>query len=182
MKSSVTRTELFAFWYWIDVKPSPSIDMSNPASRSAAALSSSLALHQMNSRMSGWSTSSTTILAARRVLPPDLIVPAHASAPRMKETGPEAVPPLDSGSVDPRMLERLMPEPEPPRKMRPSRVFQSRMESIVSSTDKMKQAEHCGCSSKPTLNQTGELNAAIWWSSTWVSSSSKAWASSSVAK
>ena len=26
----------------------------------------------------------------------------------------------------------------------------------------MKQAEHCGCSSKPTLNQTGELNAAIW--------------------
>ena len=26
----------------------------------------------------------------------------------------------------------------------------------------MKQAEHCGCSSKPTLNQTGELNAASW--------------------
>ena len=108
--------------------------MSNPASRSAAALSSSLALHQMNSRMSGWSTSSTTILAARRVLPPDLIVPAHESAPRMKETGPEAVPPLASGSIDPRMLDRLMPEPEPPRKMRPSRVFQSRIESIVSST------------------------------------------------
>ena len=99
--------------------------MSNPASRSAAALSSSLALHQMNSRMSGWSTSSTTILAARRVLPPDLIVPAQASAPRMKETGPEAVPPLPSGSIDPRMFERLMPEPEPPRKMLPSLVFQS---------------------------------------------------------
>ena len=107
--------------------------MSNPASRSAAALSSSLALHQMNSRMSGWSTSSTTILAARRVLPPDLIVPAHASAPRMKETGPEAVPPLPSGSIEPRMLERLMPEPEPPRKMLPSLVFQSRIDSIVSS-------------------------------------------------
>ena len=28
--------------------------------------------------------------AARRVLPPDLIVPADASAPRMKDTGPEA--------------------------------------------------------------------------------------------
>jgi hypothetical protein len=164
MNSSVTRTELLAFWYWIDVKPSPSIDMSNPASRSAAALSSSLALHQMNSRMSGWSTSRTTILAARRVLPPDLIVPAHESAPRMKETGPEAVPPLLSGSIEPRMFERLMPEPDPPRKMRPSRVFQSRIESIVSSTERMKQAEHCGCSSKPTLNQTGELNAAIWWS------------------
>ena len=45
MNSSVTRTELFAFWYWIEWKPSPSIDMSKPASRRAAALSSSLALH-----------------------------------------------------------------------------------------------------------------------------------------
>src|SRR5215210_1551741 len=140
MNSSVTRTELLAFWYWMERKPSPSIDMSNPASRSAAAFSSSLALHQMKSRMSGWSTSSTTILAARRVLPPDLIVPAHASAPRMKLTGPEAVPPLDSGSIEPRMLERLIPEPEPPRKMLPSLVFHSRMDSIVSSTDKMKHA------------------------------------------
>jgi hypothetical protein len=26
----------------------------------------------------------------------------------------------------------------------------------------MKHAEHCGFSSKPTLNQTGELNAASW--------------------
>ncbi|CAB4882262.1 unannotated protein [freshwater metagenome] len=163
MNSSVTRTELFAFWYWIEVKPSPSIDMSNPASRSAAALSSSLALHQMNSRMSGWSTLRTTIFAARRVLPPDLIVPAQESAPRMKETGPLAVPPLLSGSIEPRMFERLMPEPEPPRKMRPSRVFQSRIESIVSSTLRMKQAEHCGFSSNPTLNQTGLLKAAIWW-------------------
>src|SRR3954452_24150414 len=139
MNSSVTRTELLAFWYWMDWKPSPSSDMSNPASRSAAALSSSLALHQMKSRMSGWSMSSTTIFAARRVLPPDLIVPAHASAPRMKETGPEAVPPLDRGSMEPRMVERLIPAPEPPRKIRPSRVFQSRIDSIVSSTLKMKQ-------------------------------------------
>src|SRR5438045_9672423 len=162
MNSSLTRTELFAFWYWIEWKPSPSIYMSNPASRSAAALSSSLALHQMNSRMSGWSTSSTTILAARRVLPPDLIVPAHESAPRMNETGPLAVPPLDSGSIDPRIFDRLMPDPEPPRKILPSLVFQARIESISSSTERMKQAEHCGCSSKPTLNQTGELNADLW--------------------
>src|ERR671920_486993 len=162
MNASVTRTELLAFWYWIDWKPSPSIDMSNPARARALALSSSSALHQMNSRMSGWSMSRTTIFAARRVLPPDLIVPAHESAPRMNDTGPEAVPPFDSGSIDPRILERLMPEPEPPRKMRPSRVFQSRIESMLSSTLKMKQALHCGCSSKPTLNHTGELNAAIW--------------------
>src|ERR1700754_4865662 len=156
--------------------------MSNPASRSAAALSSSLALHQMNSRMSGWSTSRTTILAARRVLPPDLMVPAHESAPRMKDTGPEAVPPLDSGSLEPRMFDRLMPDPEPPRKMRPSRVFQSRIESIVSSTLKMKQAEHCGDSSKPTLNHTGELNAATWCNRMCVSSASNASESSSEAK
>ena len=151
MNSSVTRTELLAFWYWIDLKPSPSIDMSKPASRSAWALSSSLALHQMNSRMSGWSTSSTTILAARRVLPPDLIVPAQESAPRMNETGPEAVPPLASGSIEPRMFDRLMPEPEPPRKIIPSLVFQSRIDSIVSSTERMKQAQHCGLSSKPDV-------------------------------
>ncbi len=139
MKSSVRRTELLAFWYWIDLKPSPSIDMSKPASRSALAFFSSSALHQMNSRMSGWSMSSTTILAARRVLPPDLIVPAHESAPRMNETGPEAVPPFDRGSIEPRMFERLIPEPEPPRKILPSLVFQSRIESIVSSTERMKQ-------------------------------------------
>src|SRR3954465_11929716 len=100
----------------------------------------------------------------------------------MKETGPEAVPPLASGSIDPRMLDRLMPEPEPPRKMRPSRVFQSRIDSIVSSTLRMKQAEHCGDSSKPTLNHTGELNAAIWLSRMCVSSASKVSPSSSDAK
>src|SRR5881227_1102837 len=162
MNSSVTRTELLAFWYWIEVKPSPSIDMSKPASRSAAAFSSSRALHQMNSTMSGWSTSSTTIFAARRVLPPDLIVPAHESAPRMNDTGPLAYPPFDRFSFEPRMFDRLMPEPDPPRKIIPSLVFQARIDSIVSSTLKMKHAEHCGLSSNPTLNQTGELNAAIW--------------------
>src|SRR4051812_22361172 len=114
MNSSVTRTELLAFWYWIDWKPSPSIDMSNPASRSAAALSSSLALHQMKSRMSGWSMSSTPIFAARRVLPPDLIVRPHAPAPRMNETGPDAAPPLERCSIEPGIFDRLMPDPEPP--------------------------------------------------------------------
>ena len=53
MKSSVTRTELFAFWYWIEWNPSPSMRMSKPASRSAAAFSSSSALHRMKLRMSG---------------------------------------------------------------------------------------------------------------------------------
>src|SRR3954452_19356576 len=178
MNSSVTRTELFAFWYWIEAKPSPSIDMSKPASRSAAAFSSSRALHQMNSTMSGWSMSSTTIFAARRVLPPDLIVPAHESAPRMNDTGPLASPPFDRCSLPLRMFDRLIPEPEPPRKIIPSLVFQSRIDLSESSTERMKHAEHCGCSSNPTLNHTGELNAACWWSRIQVSSSWKASASS----
>ena len=87
-----------------------------------------------------------------------------------------------SGSIEPRMFDRLMPEPEPPRKILPSLVFQSRIESSSSCTERMKQAEHCGCSSKPTLNQTGELNAAIWLTRMCVSSDSKASASSSVEK
>src|SRR5205085_743901 len=182
MNLSVTRTELFAFWYWIDRKPSPSIDMSKPASRSAAAFSSSLALHQMKSSTSGWSTSSTTIFAARRVLPPDLIVPALASAPRMNETGPEAWPPFERCSLEERSFERVTPEPGPPRKMIPSRRIQSRIDSIESSIERMKQAEHCGFSSKPTLNQTGELKAAYWLTRSALSSEPKVSASSSEAK
>src|SRR6478736_5892016 len=99
----------------------------------------------------------------------------------MKDTGPLAVPPFASGSIDPRMFERLMPDPEPPRKILPSLVFQSRIDSMLSSTLRMKQAEHCGDSSKPTLNQTGELKAAFWLTRIDASSASKASASSSEA-
>src|SRR6266540_1290239 len=109
----------------------------------------------MNSSTSGWSTSRTTILAARRVAPPDLMVPAEASAPRMKDTGPLAVPPDDSSSLLDRILERLTPEPEPPLKIRPSSLYQSRIESIVSSTARIKQALTCCFEVVPTLNQTG---------------------------
>src|SRR5215211_5025316 len=100
----------------------------------------------------------------------------------MKLTGPEASPPLERCSFELRIFDRLIPEPEPPRKILPSLVFQSRIDSSSSSTERMKHAEHCGCSSKPTLNQTGELKAAIWLSRMWVSSCSKVSASSSVAK
>ena len=93
----------------------------------------------MNSSTSGWSTSRTTILAARRVAPPDLIVPAEASAPRMNETGPLAVPPEDSSSLLDRIRDRLTPAPEPPLKIRPSSRYHSRIESMVSSTARMKQ-------------------------------------------
>ena len=46
----------------------------------------------------------------------------------------------------------------------------------------MKQAEHWGFSSKPTLNHTGELKAASWLTRIAFSSASKVSASSSVAK
>src|SRR5581483_8364587 len=129
MNSSETRTELLAFWYWTDTMSLPPRSMSKPASRSARILSSSRALVWMNSATSGWSTSSTTILAARRVAPPDLMVPAEASAPRMNETGPLAVPPEDSNSLLERIRDMLTPEPEPPLKISPSSRYHSRIES-----------------------------------------------------
>src|SRR5207302_1941246 len=55
-------------------------------------------------------------------------------------------------------------------------------ESIESSIERMKHAEHCGFSSNPTLNHTGELNAASWLTRIAFSSSSKVCASSSDAK
>src|SRR4029077_8934638 len=100
--------------------------------------------------------------AARRVLPPLLMTPAKASNPFMKETGPEAVPPPASGSREERRLDRLLPVPEPYLKSMPSVFASSRIDCMVSCTALMKQAEHCGFSSMPTLNQTGELKQACW--------------------
>src|SRR6476661_626098 len=165
MNSSETRTELLAFWYWTLVMSLPPRSMSYPASRRARLLSSSRALVSMN-----WSMSGTTIFAARRVAPPDLMVPADASAPRMKLTGPEAVPPEESSSLEERMRERLRPAPEPPLKIRPSSRYQLRIESISSSTARMKQALTCCGALVPTLNQTGELKLKYWCMSIQVSS------------
>src|SRR3954471_2846436 len=182
MNSSETRTELLAFWYWTLVMSLPPRSMSYPASRSARILSSSRALVSMNSSMSGWSMSRTTIFAARRVAPPDLMVPAEASAPRMKLTGPDAVPPEESSSLEERIRERLRPAPEPPLKISPSSRYQLRIESIVSSTARMKQALTCCGALVPTLNHTGELKLNTWCRSIQVSSCSKISASPSLAK
>src|SRR5689334_4962405 len=103
-----------------------------------------------------------TILAARRVLPPLLMAPALLSAPRIKLSGPEAVPALlPSCSLDERMVLRFRPAPEPPLKIMPSSLYQLRILCIVSSTARMKQALAC-CerSGAPMLNQTGLLKAA----------------------
>ena len=83
----------------------------------------------------------------------------------MKLTGPEAVPPEESSSFDERIRDRFSPAPEPPLKIRPSSRYQFRIESIVSSTAKMKQAETCCGELVPTLNHTGELKLNTWCSS-----------------
>src|SRR5580765_6380758 len=125
---------------------------------SAHAFFSSSTLQLMNSTTSGWSEFRMTILAARRVLPPDLMTPANASKPFMNETGPEAVPPPARSSRDDRIADRFEPVPDPNLKSMPSVFARPRIDSIVSCTELMKQAEHCGAFSNPQLNQTGLLN------------------------
>src|SRR5437870_2460922 len=100
----------------------------------------------------------------------------------MKLTGPEAVPPPAIFSRDERMVDRLEPAPEPNLKSMASVLARSMIEDMVSSTELMKQAEHWGRGSRPTLNQTGEMKLIFWWTSKWVSSAWKVCRSASVAK
>ena len=46
--------------------------------------------------------------------------------------------------------------------MKPSSLYQLRIDSIVSSTDRMKQALTCCGAVVPTLNHTGELKLNTW--------------------
>jgi len=52
-----------------------------------------------------------------------------------------------------------VPVPEPHLKSIPSVRVSPMMDSMLSWTELMKQAEHCGLGWQPTLNQTGELKA-----------------------
>src|ERR1700733_12475289 len=92
----------------------------------------------------------------------------------MKLTGPEAMPPPESDSWLPRREEKFVPVPEPHLKSMPSVLTRPMMDSMVSSTELMKHAEHCGLACTPTLNQTGELKLIFCSTSRWVSSSRKA--------
>ncbi len=95
----------------------------------------------MKSRISGWSASSTTIFAARRVMPPDLVAPAARSSTSRKLIKPLEVPPPESRSVLPRSLLKLVPEPEPYLKTRASSWTRLKIESRSSLQLWMKQAE-----------------------------------------
>src|SRR3954452_9719965 len=134
MKSSVTRTLLFEFWKNTDEYAGPVNEPSYPASINAHAFFSSSTLQLMNSTMSGWSALRVTLLAARRVLPPDLITPAKASNPFMKDTGPDAVPPPARSSREDRIADRFDPVPDRTLKSIPSVLASVRIDSIVSWT------------------------------------------------
>src|SRR3954466_10546158 len=99
--------------------------------------------------MSGWSTSTTTILAARRVVPPDLIAPAARSPILRKLIRPDDLPPPASFSPSPRSREKFEPVPEPYLNRRASRTHKSMIPPSLtrsSAIDWMKQACGCGCS------------------------------------
>src|SRR5256884_4391223 len=96
----------------------------------------------------------------------------------MKLTGPLASPPADSRSFEERIVDRLIPDPEPPLKIVPSSTYQLRIDLMVSSTCRMKHAAHCcGSPFTPRLNHTGELKAAFWWTTRCLSSALNASAS-----
>src|SRR6267142_5563532 len=100
----------------------------------------------------------------------------------MKETGPDAWPPLESSSFDDRITDRFVPVPLPHLNSMPSVLARSRIDSMRSCTELMKQAEHCGLGSIPQLNQTGLLNAAFCSTRRWHRSASNVSASSTEAK
>src|SRR5438045_191258 len=100
----------------------------------------------------------------------------------MKLTGPDAVPPPASSSLDDRIGERFVPVPDPNLNSMPSVLASVRIESMVSCTELMKQAEHCGAFSNPQLNQTGLLKAAFWYTRMCFRSSRNACRSSSLTK
>src|SRR6187401_1486697 len=100
----------------------------------------------------------------------------------MNDTGPDAVPPPASSSREDRIADRFEPVPDPNLNSMPSVLASVRIESIVSSTELMKHAEHCGAFSKPQLNHTGLLKAAFWLTSRYFKSSLNACSAFSDAK
>ena len=78
--------------------------------------------------------------------------------------------------------EKFVPVPEPHLKSMPSVCVRPMIDSMLSWTELMKHAEHCGLGCTPTLNHTGELKAIFCSTSRWVSSSRNASRESSFAK
>ena len=97
----------------------------------AATFCSSTTFHEIKSIMSGWSRSRQTILAARRVVPPDFMAPAARSPIFKNDIKPDEFPPPERGSFSPRKLEKFVPVPEPYLKRRASRTHKSIMPPLL---------------------------------------------------
>src|SRR4029077_4850329 len=110
------------------------------------------------------------------------MTPAKASKPFMKLTGPEAIPPPESVSRLPLSVEKFVPVPEPHLNSRPSVFVRFMIDSMLSWTELIKHAEHCGLACTPTLNHTGELNATFCSTSRCANSSRNAFLESVVEK
>ena len=76
-----------------------------------------------------------TILAARRVVPPDLMAPADLSKISKNEIRPELVPPEFKFSYLLLKVEKFVPDPEPYLKSFASVLTKSKIDSKESSTD-----------------------------------------------
>ena len=114
-----------------------------------ATFCSSFTFQLMNSSISGWSASQITILAARRVVPPDFIAPAERSPIFRNPISPDDFPPPDSGSPSPLRELKFVPVPDPYLNKRASRTQRSIMPPSFtrsSLTDWIKHAWGCGCS------------------------------------
>ena len=90
--------------------------------------------------------STDTILAARRVVPPDLMAPAARSPTLRNDIRPDDWPPPASRSPSPRSAEKLEPVPEPYLKSRASRTQRSMMPpSFTRSSETLWMKQACGC-------------------------------------
>ena len=67
----------------------------------------------------------TQKVSAIHAVPPDFIAPAARSPMRKNDIRPEDIPPPESGSPSPLILEKLLPVPDPNLKRRASRVQRS---------------------------------------------------------
>ena len=91
-------------------------------------------LHSMNSRTSGWSTRRMPMLAPRRV-PPCFTASVAPLNTRRKDTGPEALPPVEATTASfGRRREKAKPVPPPDLWMMAADFTASKISSIESPT------------------------------------------------
>ena len=178
MNSSVTRTELLAFWYWIEWLSAPSRSMSNPASRKHAGLAFLGGLapdelldigvihveHDHLGRPAGLATGLDG--AGRRV---GTAHEAHRAG------GRAAALERFHARTDPRQVDA-----GPGAALEDHALFDVPVEDglhLVLDGEDETGRRLLGDARTPMLNHTGELNAPIWWMIRYLSSSLKTSAS-----